>query len=82
MKIIVFGATGGTGRQVVETALAQGHAVTAFVRNPDTFTLNHENLSLTTGDVMNETAVEHAIRGVDAVLCTLVAFRLTRERAR
>ena len=35
MKIIVFGATGGTGKLIVTQALAKGHSVTAFVRNPD-----------------------------------------------
>ncbi len=34
MKIAVFGATGGVGRQVVEQALEAGHAVTALARNP------------------------------------------------
>ena len=34
MKIVVFGASGRTGLQVVEQALAAGHQVTAFVRTP------------------------------------------------
>ena len=34
MKIIVFGATGGTGKLIVSQALAKGHTVTAFARNP------------------------------------------------
>ena len=35
MNLIVFGANGGTGRQVVEQGLAAGHTVTAVVRRPD-----------------------------------------------
>ena len=35
MKIIVFGATGGTGKLIVTQALAKGHTVTAFARNPE-----------------------------------------------
>ena len=35
MKVIVFGATGTTGREVVAQDLEQGHMVTAFVRNPE-----------------------------------------------
>ena len=38
MNLLIIGATGGTGRSLVEQALAQGHAVTAFVRNPASFT--------------------------------------------
>jgi uncharacterized protein YbjT (DUF2867 family) len=38
MKLLVFGATGGTGREVVAQALGQGHVVTAFVRNPAALT--------------------------------------------
>ena len=34
-KIVVFGATGGTGIEIVKQGLQQGHKVTAFVRNPD-----------------------------------------------
>ncbi len=34
MKLTIFGATGGTGRKVVEQALEQGNTVTAFARNP------------------------------------------------
>ncbi|NEO95433.1 MAG: NAD(P)H-binding protein, partial [Moorea sp. SIO3G5] len=34
MNILIFGSTGGTGRQLVEQALDQGHRVTAFARNP------------------------------------------------
>ena len=33
--MLVYGATGRAGRLVVERALADGWAVTAFVRNPD-----------------------------------------------
>jgi FlaA1/EpsC-like NDP-sugar epimerase len=35
LRILVIGATGGTGRELVRQALAQGHQVTAFVRNPE-----------------------------------------------
>ena len=34
MKLIIFGATGGTGRELLTQALAQGHHVMSFVRNP------------------------------------------------
>jgi putative NADH-flavin reductase len=71
MKIVVFGASRGAGRKVVEQALAAGHMVTAFVRSPDKFTLQHPNLTLFQGDVLDATAMGEAIAGQEAVVSTL-----------
>jgi putative NADH-flavin reductase len=71
MKLLIFGATGGTGRQLVEQALAQGHAVTAFVRNPAKFHVSHANLRVAQGDVLRYDTVEPAVTGQDAVLSAL-----------
>lgn len=71
MKIVIFGASGGTGRQIVAQALEQGHAVTAFVRSPEKFSLEHENLVVIEGDVLVVASVVDAIEGQDAVLCAL-----------
>jgi uncharacterized protein YbjT (DUF2867 family) len=38
MRLVIFGATGGTGRRLVERAIAEGHEVTAFVRKPSRMT--------------------------------------------
>ncbi|MGK7925192.1 MAG: NAD(P)-dependent oxidoreductase [Spirulina sp.] len=73
MKLVIFGATGGTGRQVVKQALEQGHAVTAFVRNPDKLDIQHTHLEVVQGDVMDLPSVEKAVRGQDAVVCVLGA---------
>jgi putative NADH-flavin reductase len=71
MKLLIFGATGGTGRQLVEQALAQGHFVTAFVRNPAKFHVSHANLRVAQGDVLRYDTVEPAVTGQDAVLSAL-----------
>lgn len=71
MKLIIFGASGKTGRQLVEQALAQGHAVTAFVRNPAKLKLTHPNLQIAEGDMLNVESVERGVRGQDAVLSAL-----------
>lgn len=71
MKLVILGATGGTGRQLVEQALAQGHAVTAFLRNPAKVTRPHHNLRMVQGNVLDENALEKAIEGQDAVLSAL-----------
>lgn len=49
MKLFVIGATGGTGREIVQQALERGHHVTSFVRSPEPVTLRHEPLSVLKG---------------------------------
>ncbi|NEO13773.1 MULTISPECIES: NAD(P)-dependent oxidoreductase [unclassified Moorena] len=73
MNILIFGSTGGTGRQVVEQALEQGHRVTAFARNPAKLDINHANLKVLQGDVMDLPSVEKAVQGQEAVVCVLGA---------
>ena len=71
MNLVIFGATGTIGRQVVQQALAQGHTVTAFARNPAKLDVQHPRLRISQGDVMDAQAVEQAIHGQDAVVCVL-----------
>jgi len=71
-KILVLGATGGTGMQVVTQALQQGHEVTAFVRNPQRLAANSERLRVIGGDVTHAgPALAEAVRGQDVVISTL-----------
>lgn len=66
MKLIVFGPTGGTGRELLAQALAAGHEVTAFTRSPlDT------PAKIVQGDALDPEAVAAAVRGQDAVLVAL-----------
>lgn len=71
MNILIFGATGSTGRCLVVEALAREHAVSAFVRDPARLPVQHAGLRVISGDVMNADSVEAAITGHDAVLCAL-----------
>jgi len=71
MRLVIFGATGRTGRHLVEQALGRGHEVTAFVRDPSKVRLFHERLSVVRGDVMEEGAVEEAISGQEAVVSAI-----------
>jgi putative NADH-flavin reductase len=73
MKLLIFGATGGTGRQLLEQALDQGHLVTAFARNTSKLNLKNDKLTLIQGDVLNYEAVEAAVKEKDVVLCALGA---------
>lgn len=71
MELAVFGATGGTGRELVKQALGHGHSVRAFVRTPDKLKVIHPRLEVITGDVRDADAVARAVRGQDAVLSAL-----------
>jgi len=71
MRLIIFGATGGTGQQVVTQALAQGHSVTVFVRRPEAVTTQHANLTVVQGDITDQDAVQRAIPGHDVVISAL-----------
>lgn len=71
MKLAIFGATGGTGRQLVEQALAAGHTVTALVREPAKLAVTNPNLSVAPGNVLNPADVRQALAGTHAVLCSL-----------
>lgn len=82
MNVLVFGASGGTGRELVKQALAQRHTVTAFVRDPGNFAIIRDRLTVTTGDVVDSARVEQAVRGQDAVMSALGSSRsLTRHPA-
>ncbi|ULL18386.1 NAD-dependent epimerase/dehydratase family protein [Paenibacillus sp. H1-7] len=71
MKLVIFGATGGTGRQVAVQALEKGHKVTAVVRKPEALDLRHDNLEVIQGDVLHPPSIREAISGKDAVLSAL-----------
>lgn len=73
MKILIFGATGTIGRELVQQALDQGYVVTAFARNPAKVEADHPNLSVVQGDVLDPASVEQAIRGHEAVLLSIGA---------
>jgi putative NADH-flavin reductase len=73
MKVVIFGAAGITGRELVTQALARGHQVTAFVRTPSKLGLTHPALIMVQGNVADAAAVERALTRQDAVFCALGA---------
>jgi putative NADH-flavin reductase len=68
MKLVVFGATGGTGREVVTQALDAEHDVVAVARNPSTITIQHDRLRVLQGDVLVPDTLPQAVTGQDAVV--------------
>lgn len=71
MKLTIFGATGGTGAQVMQQALAAGHTVTILARDPAKVTTQNPRLTVVAGNVLNQSDVEKALDQAAAVVCTL-----------
>jgi len=71
MKLIVFGSTGGIGRQVVLQALDAGHQVTAVARRPDKLAIRHERLQVVFGDALDLVSFQQSLVGQDAVVSAL-----------
>lgn len=57
----LFGASGRTGKHIMEDALEKGWNVQALVRNPSKLDLEHENLKVIQGDFTNDAAVQEMI---------------------
>ncbi len=70
-KVLIVGATGGTGRHLLEQALARDLEVTVLIRDPRALASDHPRLRVVVGDVLDPAAVDEAVCGQDAVLCAL-----------
>jgi putative NADH-flavin reductase len=71
MNVVIFGANGQTGRLLTERAVADGHVVTAFVRDPVLLSRARDSVRFVQGDVLDPTAVDRAVAGQQAVLVAL-----------
>ncbi|MDY0813206.1 NAD(P)-dependent oxidoreductase [Kitasatospora purpeofusca] len=70
MNIVVFGATGGTGRHFLELAAEAGHSTVAFARDPLALA-DARPSTIRQGDVLDPDAVARAVEGADAVVSAL-----------
>src|SRR6266581_1264538 len=68
MKLLVLGATGGTGLEMVRQAIEHGHSVTAFVRSPERLKPFANRINIKQGNLLNSVELEAVVRGQDAVL--------------
>jgi uncharacterized protein YbjT (DUF2867 family) len=71
MRVLVIGASGKTGHEVVRQALAAGHEVTAFVRDPSRLEIHEPGLTVVRGDVRSVDDLRRALTGQEAVISTL-----------
>ncbi len=68
MKLVVLGATGGIGLEVVRQAVERGHTVTAFVRSPEPLGSFRDRIQVIQGDLLNGPELAQILGGHDAVL--------------
>jgi putative NADH-flavin reductase len=67
MNIVLLGATGKTGTELLNQALEAGHTVTAVVRTPTKLNSANPALTVIQGDVMNADSLASAMHGKDAL---------------
>jgi putative NADH-flavin reductase len=72
-NVVIFGASGKTGHELMKQALTNDYSVTAFVRNPSKLKIAHGNLNVIQGDIADYQTVAHAIMKQDVVLSALGA---------
>jgi putative NADH-flavin reductase len=70
-KIIVFGATGQTGIELIKEGLERGHFMTAFVRNTDKIKIKHINLKIIQGDLKNLELLESVLINQECIVLAL-----------
>ena len=80
-RLLVLGASGGTGREIVSQALERGLQVTAFVRERERLAVPQENLRIVQGDVAYRSCVAAAVAGQDAVISALGVGKPLRHDA-
>jgi uncharacterized protein YbjT (DUF2867 family) len=78
MRILVVGASQGTGALAVQEALAQGHQVTAFARSPQKLKIENPKLTKHVGDFHKKESVLSAMKGHDAVIVTASVTSLSQ----
>ncbi len=73
MKVVIFGASGGTGQELVKQAIAAGHDVSAFIRREPVGGMDFLGARVVRGDVADRTSIAGVLRGDVAVLSALGA---------
>jgi putative NADH-flavin reductase len=68
LKLVVLGATGGTGLELVRQAVGRGHFVTAFVRSPERLKEFQAHIDIKQGELLNSASLQQVMQGQDAVL--------------
>ncbi len=81
MKLVVLGATGGTGLELVRQAIERGHFVTALVRSPDRLKLFRDRIAIEQGDLLNRAELEKLYKVTMRFCRDSVRARLCRNES-
>lgn len=68
MKVVIFGATGFSGKAILKEALAKDYQVTILVRNTKAVNVQHKNLTIVEGNVLDNREVNKVLQNQDAVI--------------
>ncbi len=71
MKIVIFGANGLTGNELVKQALENEHNVTALARNPSSIEIKYENLAIKQANILSVNSFENTFKGADVIISTV-----------
>lgn len=71
MNILILGATGRVGSQILSNALQDHHHVTILVRTPEKIKISNENLTIVQGNVVNKDDIQGVMHGIDVVISAL-----------
>ena len=80
MKLVILGATGGIGLELVKQAVKRGHSVTALVRAPERLEAFRDRITIVPGDLLNSTELTRVLNGHDAVLSSVRTAAATARR--
>lgn len=73
MKLAIFGASGATGRHLLQLALDAGHTVTVLLRDAASLSIEHPSLTSIVGQLEQRATVVSVVQGADAVISVLGA---------
>ncbi len=79
MKLVIFGAGGKTGTLLTRQALNAGHEVTAYVRRPESVTVEDKHLKVVVGELSDAVKIREAVSGADVCISTLGGKSLTKR---
>lgn len=79
MNILLIGATGRTGQEILPRLLAADHTVTVLVRRPEAVTIENKHLIVISGSVRDPDLVDQAMKGQDAVISAFGPRKLEKD---